>query len=232
MKININIDKNILLEYGILVSEIHKVEPNKALEMLQSFYKKHETSDVNNYLKDLVNYWVAEILQKQGQLKEALALYLELFSRCEITSSQYITSLNQIASVLVLLQRKEEALILVEAYLNKEINHWQGYLRLLQWYVDNLDVNDIGKLEDFRLQINHIQEELGIKLESGSLKDDVIYLAKENKSSNHRLMELNVTCSKVAKDVGIQMLTDYINTEKIRLYRQQAINLRDFILND
>jgi len=218
--------------YGNLVREIHIAELNEALEMLHTFYEKHKDEDENNRLKSQVDFWIADILKEQGHLEEALAIYIELQSGSEMDDGLYTTYLQLIGSILILLKREEEAFTLIEDYFSKEKGRWLDYLNLLRWYAENLEKNQNRKLAEYSHLVDIIKQEVQVEFEGNNLKDNILSLANENKTANRKLMELSILSTKTEKETVLPMLTDYIASVKVGLYRQQAINLKEYLLGN
>jgi tetratricopeptide (TPR) repeat protein len=190
------------------------------LERLQSFID--EFSGHEDFVKNqsMFVYLRADALANAGAHEEAIEVFNQLYKD---ETYIYPTLIAQrISEQLLLLNRENEALILLEGALKREIRPIDR-LHLLFSAISNLD-NPDSKLEQHSGQIHEISHFMGLVVPAkyNTFSAKITFLRNESNKANRRFNKMMIRNRHLPKQEQIEILKSYIEKEVIKEYRKFA----------
>lgn len=190
---------------------------DKQLSNIEDFVKEFEHHKSFTNYKGQIDYLTADALFNLERFDEALDVFNSLYALEQGLQKTLLA--QRVASVLLKLERKKEAILLVEKVLANE-SDFNSLLDILYWYVLNIDDNEAA-LFRFKDQVDLIRNGLGVTLpENLNLLDDVImFLRKERHAASRRFV---ITLSDPSTAERKVFLKQFIDTETVGYFRKMA----------
>ncbi|AWW30117.1 hypothetical protein DN752_08260 [Echinicola strongylocentroti] len=188
----------------------------ESFKALQSKYPDDEDIRITSFI------WMAIIHDENGHLIKALDIFYNLLRKEEFSSLQLQNILMDTFKILIKLDRKEEAIELVEKYhVDERIDPLSYVSPLLFWYVDELAPLELD-LAKYDQLLDYAMDKLGYHSKMVDRKAKIREIHWINHNTSMKYENVLTKVKGKAKEEQILGLREFVATDPPSLYKKIA----------
>lgn len=207
--------------FNKLVLDVYRTGGSEALNQIQHFYEAHRAQDQDHQLKHRCLLLAGDLLERQGDLAGASAVYRDVLREKASPDDAYMLVVQKAASVLRRLDKQPEAALLIEHALHQPQRNPLQALYLMDLYVGVADPHaalpaEIGPL------LGWVCTALEVQPAGTDPKAGIATLAATAKAEGKALTLLFASAGEVSKAENVQRLHTFIAGATVKLFRDEA----------
>jgi len=207
--------------FNQLVLDVYRTGGSEALDKIMDFYEAHRAQDQDHQLKHRCLLLAGDVLERQGDLTGASAVYRDVLREKASPDDAYMLVVQKAASVLGRLDKQPEAALLIEHALHQPQRNPLQALYLLDQYVGVTDPQAelpavAGPL------FGWVCTALDVQPAGADPRAAIATLAATAKAEGKALTLLFASAGEVSKAENVQRLHTFIAGARVKLFRDEA----------
>ncbi len=204
-----------------LVLEVYRTGGVEALDTIKKFYEQYREQDRDNHLRHQCLLLAGDVLERQGDLISASAMYRDILMEKSSPDDSYLLVVQKAAAYLQKLNNQPEAALMIEHALYQPQHNPLQVLYLMAQYM-GLAGPQAGLPAVFGSLFDWVCTTLEVQPPGTDPRAAIITLADESRKEGKALTLLFATAGEVSKNENVQRLNTFIDQAKVKLFREEA----------
>jgi tetratricopeptide (TPR) repeat protein len=207
--------------FNKLVLEVYRTGGSEALNKIKNFYEHFREQDRDNHLKHQCLLLAGDVLERQGDFTSASTMYRDILLEKSSSDDAYLLVVQKAAAVLQKLDKRHEAVLLIERVLHQPQRNPLQVLYLMALYTGMADPQ-AEMPAVFGPLFGWVCTGLDVQPASPDLKTAIPALAAGAREEGKALSLLFATAGEVSKAENVQRLNTFIDQARVKPFREEA----------